>query len=393
MTGVLLAGVVYSMPNAVWPATYAEYFPTSVRTSGMAIGTQFGFALAGFTPTIAGWMMAGEAGNWYRVAAFAVGACVISAVAVLSGPAATHRLATREVGGPAARCPGRPRARRLMSFVLGLVGAGIHASLTPALHEREGREQGLALAYGLVDAEVEGFGVGDLPDLLAWATRLGYDGLNITHPFKQAIVPLLDDVSEDAADLGAVNTVVIRDGRLTGHNTDWSGWGRAFRQALPERGRDRVLVLGAGGAGAAVGYALLEQGAEHVAVHDPDEERAHDCVTRLAKRYGDDRVDRALDVASALREADGLVNATPVGMLGHDGRTAPGAPPPRGPVGRRRRVLPVAHPPPRPCRRVRSRRARWRRHGRLPGGRRLRVLHGDRARRRPHDAHFGELTK
>ena len=70
---MLLAGVVYWMPNAVWPATYAEYFPTSVRLSGMAIGTQFGFALAGFTPTIAGALMAGDADNWDRVAAFAVG--------------------------------------------------------------------------------------------------------------------------------------------------------------------------------------------------------------------------------------------------------------------------------------------------------------------------------
>ena len=86
--GVLLAGVVYSMPNAVWPATYAEYFPTRVRLSGMAIGTQFGFALAGFTPTIAGALMAGEADNWFRVAAFAVGACVISAIAVMTGPSA-----------------------------------------------------------------------------------------------------------------------------------------------------------------------------------------------------------------------------------------------------------------------------------------------------------------
>src|SRR4051794_5423033 len=96
--GVLLAGVVYSMPNAVWPATYAEYFPTSVRLSGMAIGTQFGFALAGFTPTIAGWLMAGETDNWVKVAAFAVGACVISAVAVLTGPSATHLVATRKIG-------------------------------------------------------------------------------------------------------------------------------------------------------------------------------------------------------------------------------------------------------------------------------------------------------
>ena len=98
VTGVLLAGVIYSMPNAVWPATYAEYFPTSVRLSGMAIGTQFGFALAGFTPSIAGALMAGDADNWYRVAAFAVGACVISAIAVLSGPSRTHTIPTRLVG-------------------------------------------------------------------------------------------------------------------------------------------------------------------------------------------------------------------------------------------------------------------------------------------------------
>jgi MFS family permease len=96
--GLLLAGFVYSMPNAVWPATYAEYFPTRVRLSGVAIGTQFGFALAGFTPTIAGALMAGEADNWYRVALFAGVACAISAIAVLSGPSGTHKVPTHAVG-------------------------------------------------------------------------------------------------------------------------------------------------------------------------------------------------------------------------------------------------------------------------------------------------------
>jgi MFS family permease len=96
--GILLAGVVYSMPNAVWPATYAEYFPTRVRLSGMAIGTQFGFALAGFTPTIAGALMAGDAGNWPRVAIFAIIAVAISGLAVFTGPNGTHRTATHELG-------------------------------------------------------------------------------------------------------------------------------------------------------------------------------------------------------------------------------------------------------------------------------------------------------
>jgi MFS family permease len=96
--GVLLAGFVYSMPNAVWPATYAEYFPTGVRLSGMAIGTQFGFALAGFTPTIAGALLGGDAGNWYKVALFTAGACLLSAVAVLTGPSDTHRVPTTALG-------------------------------------------------------------------------------------------------------------------------------------------------------------------------------------------------------------------------------------------------------------------------------------------------------
>ena len=98
VSGVALAGVVYSMPNAVWPATYAEYFPTRVRLSGMAIGTQFGFALAGFTPTISGALMAGETDNWVYVALFASAACAISAIAVLTGPARTHTLPTPQVG-------------------------------------------------------------------------------------------------------------------------------------------------------------------------------------------------------------------------------------------------------------------------------------------------------
>ena len=120
------------------------------------------------------------------------------------------------------------------SYLLGLVGAGIGASLTPAMQEREGAAAGLRITYRLLDAEKRGFGVDDLPQVLGWAQRLGFDGLNITHPFKQAVIPLLDELSEDAADLGAVNTVVFRDGRALGRNTDWSGYGRAFRQVLPD---------------------------------------------------------------------------------------------------------------------------------------------------------------
>jgi shikimate dehydrogenase len=209
------------------------------------------------------------------------------------------------------------------SFMLGLVGVGIGASLTPAMQVREGREAGLALSYRLIDAGRLGLGVDGLPDLIAWAQRLGFDGLNITHPFKQAVVPLLDELSQDAADLGAVNTVLFRDGRRLGRNTDWSGYGRAFRAVLPDAVHDRAVLLGAGGAGVAVGYGLLAQGAEHVAVLDTDVERADACVVRLAKRFGDGRVSVVDDLGRALDDSRGLVNATPIGMRGHPGMPVP----------------------------------------------------------------------
>ncbi len=211
------------------------------------------------------------------------------------------------------------------SYLLGLVGQGISASLTPAMQEREGRECGLHLSYRTIDADLVRFGVGNLPEVLVWARRLGFDGLNITHPFKQAVVPLLDELSDDAADLGAVNTVVFRDGRMLGRNTDWSGYGRAFRQVLPDHVQDPVVLVGAGGAGVAVGYGLLEQGAAHVAVLDADRDRADACAVRLAKRFGDDRVTAVDDLGRALADARGLVNATPIGMLGHPGMAVPGS--------------------------------------------------------------------
>lgn len=209
------------------------------------------------------------------------------------------------------------------TVALGLLGEGIAASLTPAMQEQEGRASGLSVTYRRIDARVHGFGVDDLPEVLRWVRAFGLDGLNVTHPFKQAIVPLLDDLSPDAADLGAVNTVVIRDGRLFGRNTDWSGWGRAFARARPEGMRDPVVLLGAGGAGVAVGYALLDQGAEHVTVVDTDRVRAAAAVERLGRAHGRDRVHVDDDVAHALRGARGLVNATPVGMLGHEGLPLP----------------------------------------------------------------------
>jgi shikimate dehydrogenase len=205
------------------------------------------------------------------------------------------------------------------TFALGLVGDGIGASLTPAMHEHEGRAQELSVTYRRIDLAALGLAADDLPEVLTWARRFGLDGLNITHPCKQAVIPLLDEVAPAAAGIGAVNTVVVRDGRLAGHNTDASGFVAGLRQALPEALSDRVVMLGAGGAGSAIGYAVLEAGLRHLTVLDIEAGRRDGLVARLAEQFGSDRVTGAAAPHDALSAAGGLVNATPIGMESHPG--------------------------------------------------------------------------
>src|SRR3954467_9064574 len=156
------------------------------------------------------------------------------------------------------------------TFQVGLIGAGIGTSLSPALHEREAAELGLRYVYRTLDIAELGVAPDDAGELLAPARAAGFDGLNVTHPCKQLILEHLDELSPDAAALGAVNTVVLRDGRAVGHNTDWSGFARAFDRGLPEAPLDRVVLLGAGGAGAAVAHALLTLGTRRLTVLDVD---------------------------------------------------------------------------------------------------------------------------
>src|SRR5688572_31961536 len=153
--------------------------------------------------------------------------------------------------------------------LVGLIGAGIQRSLAPLLHEEEAARHGLRLHYQLIDVER----AEALPTLLAAARMMGFAGLNITFPFKQAVLPLLDDLSEEARAIGAVNTVV-RDGeRLVGHNTDGAGWSWGFRRALPKADLTKVVLLGAGGAGSACADAVLRLGTQQLVVVDKDADR------------------------------------------------------------------------------------------------------------------------
>ena len=205
------------------------------------------------------------------------------------------------------------------SYLVGLIGAGIGASRTPAMHEREADALGLRYLYRRIDLEALGLGVEALPELLRAAERMGFDGLNITHPCKQAVLPLLDELSDDARALGAVNTVLLRDGRRIGHNTDWSGFARAFERALPEVAKTHAVQLGAGGAGAAVAHAALVLGIGEIAIFDIDPARAQALARRLAGRFGEGRAAAPDDLAAAMARADGLIHATPTGMASHPG--------------------------------------------------------------------------
>lgn len=198
--------------------------------------------------------------------------------------------------------------------LLGLIGAGIQQSLTPAMHQEEARHHGLRLHYQLIDLEKFGGSPADLPGLLDAARKMGFAGLNITYPCKQAVIPLLDELSDEARAMGAVNTVVIRNGRLIGHNTDGSGWTRGFRRALPEADLSRAVLLGAGGAGAAIAHAALRLGVGELRIVDADAERAAALALELNVRYEGRRANACVTAEQALPGATGLIHATPTGM-------------------------------------------------------------------------------
>ena len=198
--------------------------------------------------------------------------------------------------------------------LVGLIGAGIQRSLSPAMHEQEGRAQGLRLHYQLIDLDRSPRGAQALPTLIDAARTMGFTGLNITYPCKQAVIPLLDELSDEAAAMSAVNTIVFSAGRAIGHNTDGSGWAWGFRHALPQADLSRVVLLGAGGAGSAIAHAVLRLGAATLVLVDREPERAVQAAQSLADRYGAGRVVAAADVGRALTDASGLIHATPTGM-------------------------------------------------------------------------------
>lgn len=199
-------------------------------------------------------------------------------------------------------------------LVIGLIGSGIGASLSPTIQMTEADAQGLRLVYRLLDLDNGGRSQAGLARLVEALCLAGYDGFNVTFPVKQSIIPLLDAVDASAEVIGAVNTVKIADGRLTGYNTDATGFAAGLATTIPSLAGQHVLLLGAGGAGSAAASVLLGEGVARLSLFDVDRARATALKDQLARHHGADRVVIVDDPDAAAADADGLINATPTGM-------------------------------------------------------------------------------
>ena len=206
------------------------------------------------------------------------------------------------------------------SILVGLIGRNIQNSLSPALHEDAFAAARLRGYYHLMDLDL--LADRSLSDLIAAIRAAGFAGINVTYPCKEAVLPLLDDITPEARQIGAVNTVTIaNDGRTLGHNTDRIGFRRSFEETIGRAAiaDKNVALVGAGGAGRAVAFALLDLGAASVAIHDTDRARAAALVTGLIEHYGRTHGRLVEDPEAELPVASGIVNATPVGMIGIPG--------------------------------------------------------------------------
>ncbi len=201
-------------------------------------------------------------------------------------------------------------ANRTKRVLLGLIGTPIAHSAAPAMHESAARAAGFELHYHLI--EVAGAGRADLVAILDGVRRMGFSGINVTYPYKEAVVPLLDALSPEARAMGAVNTVVARDGVLTGHNTDATGFATAYRALRRADGDAPVAIIGTGGVGKAIGFALAGCGVTHLRLFDSDRAKAQALADQIGERA---QVTICNSVEAAVSGAAGLVNGTPVGML------------------------------------------------------------------------------
>ncbi|QFT67861.1 Quinate/shikimate dehydrogenase [Labrenzia sp. THAF35] len=206
----------------------------------------------------------------------------------------------------------------------GLIGRGIARSRTPEMHMAEAAAQSLRGVYRIIDVDTLPENEQNLKAIVHAAEVTGFNGLNVTYPFKMEVIPLLDQLSPNAAAVGSVNTIVFRDGKRIGHNTDLWGFAESFRQNMIGVSLKTVLLIGAGGAGVAVAHALADCGVQHLKIFDVDTVR----VEQLARQVRSNRQGLTVEPVTTVDAAScanlsGIVNASPVGMAKTPGTPFP----------------------------------------------------------------------
>lgn len=199
--------------------------------------------------------------------------------------------------------------------LLAVIGHPIEHSLSPLMHNASFEACGLDYAYVALDVRPD-----RLPKAVAGLASLGFEGFNVTMPHKEKIIPLLDDVDEIAEISGAVNMVKLENGFLKGTNTDGAGFVEACSEAGVDFAGQSILVLGAGGAGAAVAGAMLGEGVEELVIANRTLSRAEDLKARLGKIGAGAKIQtRSLEnLEDSVWQADIIVNTTYLGMKEED---------------------------------------------------------------------------
>ncbi len=197
--------------------------------------------------------------------------------------------------------------------VVGIIGNPIEHSLSPIMHNAAYKALNLDYVYIPMKIEAE-----DLPKTMDEIRTSNMAGVNVTIPHKENVLPLLDDITELAELIGAVNTIENREGKLIGYNTDGSGFLDSLKQEahFDPKGKDCVL-LGAGGAAKAVSIMLAKEKAKSLLICDIDQEKAQSLVEHLSNNF-DVKVSacppKDEKLAKAIKDCQLLINATPIGM-------------------------------------------------------------------------------
>ena len=210
---------------------------------------------------------------------------------------------------------------RVKQIRLGLIGDNIKSSRSPDLHRHAGQLCGLNVTYDLLIPPEMGM---DFDAILDRCVAEGYCGVNITYPYKERVVGRVAIADPLIRRIGSVNTVVFESGIMRGYNTDHTGFVSAFRQHFGGMAPGTVAIIGAGGVGKAVAFGLLLLGASEIRIVDRDIEKAISLAGSLEQASGGKlKASDHTTAETALPGASGIVNCTPVGMIGYPGTPVP----------------------------------------------------------------------